>query len=432
MTRFAVLCPPFPSHAAALEALATVLVDRGHEVVWIHRSDVRRQLTDPRIRFVAVGAARYPDGSLSAMLERAARPGGPFGLRRVIRDVADTTDMLCTEAHAVLREHHTEAVIADQMEAAGSLLAQALGLPFISVACALPVNREPALPLPVMPWPCATNEAGLHRNAVSARIHDWMMQPLANVMRAHCTRLGIPLKRTLDECVSPLLQLSQTTSAFDFPRLHAPAHLHHVGPLRSASDPSSPLDLVPAPAPGKPFVFASLGTLQGGRLRLFLRIARACRAAGAQLLVAHCGRLEARGEKALLRAGADWVVDFVPQRAVLARADLLVTHAGLNTVMDALAAGVPMLALPIAFDQPGVAARVVHAGVGLRLMPGLARAKDIERALKALLESPEFRARAAIQGLGVRQAPGAQGAADLIEQTLANFEVEAHHELVAA
>ena len=434
MTRFAVFCPPFPSHAAALEALAAVLIDRGHEVFWIHRSDVRRHLSDPRIRFVAVGTARCPEGSLPAVLARAAKPGGPLGLRRVIRDVADSTDMLCSEAPAVLREHGVQVVIADQMEAAGGLLARTLRLPFVSVACALPVNREPALPLPVMPWPYATNEAGLHRNAVSARIHDWMMQPLAKVMGAHGALLGVPTMRTLDDCVSPLLQLSQTTASFDFPREHAPPAFHHVGPLRATSGRSEGLSLEPAPAPGKPFVFASLGTLQGGRLRLFIRIARACRAVGAQLLVAHCGGLGARAEKALLQAGADWVTDFVPQHAALARADVLVTHAGLNTVMDALAAGVPMLALPIAFDQPGVAARVVHAGVGLRLTHALASAKDIERALRALLENNDFRQRAAVQGLAVKDAPGAQGAADLIECALApaHEEVEARDEPVAA
>ena len=63
-----------------------------------------------------------------------------------------------------------------------------------------------------------------------------------------------------------------------------------------------------APA-GTPFVFASLGTLQGGRFSLFQRIARACRAEGVQLLIAHCDRLDAAQAEAQrlladVRAGA--------------------------------------------------------------------------------------------------------------------------------
>ncbi|MGI4777135.1 MAG: glycosyltransferase [Janthinobacterium lividum] len=411
--RFAVLSPPFPSHAAAMEALTSVLIDRGHEVLWVQQADVRTQLKDPRIRFVAVGARTHPAGTLSDLLERAARPRGVFGLLRVIRDVASSTAMLCEEAPACLAKFRIDAVIADQMEAAGSLVAMSMKLPFVSVACALPVNREPAIPLPVMPWAYAHDEVGLHRNAVSERIHDWLMRPLTRVLAAQCARLRIPVRRTLAECVSPMLQLSQTTQGFDFPRNDMSSGFRHVGPLRppQAVSTALPFEL----SQGKPFVFASLGTLQGGRLKLFLRIARACRAIDAQLLVAHCGGLDAQGISAVKRAGAKWVVDFAPQRDVLAKADLLITHAGLNTVMDGLAAGVPMLALPIAFDQPGIAARLVRCGAGLRLTPAAASRRAIERAVRTLLGTPEYRRRSAALGAEVRNAPGTQGAADLVE-----------------
>ena len=422
VTRFAVLAPPFPSHAAAIEALASVLIDRGHEVLWLQQQDVRTQLKDARIRFVAVGARTHPTGSLAGILDRAAHPDGLLGLVRVIRDVASSTAMLCDEAPAHVAEFRIEAVIADQMEAAGGLVARSLALPFVSVACALPVNREPAIPLPVMPWPYAQDEFGLHRNAASERIHDWLMRPLARVIAAQCVRLHVAGRQTLAECVSPLLQISQTTPDFDFPRNAAGPGFHHVGPLRPPAAPTTalPYEL----SEGKPFVFASLGTLQGGRLKLFLRIARACRAVDAQLLVAHCGGLDPRGVAALRRAGATWVVDFAPQRAVLARADLLITHAGLNTVMDGLAAGVPMLAMPIAFDQPGIAARLVRCGAGIRLAPAASR-RAIERAVRTLLGDPQYRRRSAALGAQVHNAPGTQGAADLVERMVERHRSEA-------
>ena len=103
---------------------------------------------------------------------------------------------------------------------------------------------------------------------------------------------------------------------------------------------------------------------------------------------------------------------------MLAQASAVVTHAGLNTVLDALEAGVPMLALPIAFDQPGVAARIEHAGVGLRLLPALASPARIAHALRRLLDEAAFRQRAAALGEEVRQAGGAARAAELIESAL--------------
>jgi zeaxanthin glucosyltransferase len=416
MTHFTVVAPPFASHARALEALAGGLLDKGHRVSWIHQADVRPLLADPRIAFHPVGGATHPAGSLAQVWARAASPGGPLGLRRVIADVASATDMLCREGPALLRALGTEAVIADQMEAAGGLLARGLGLPFISVACALPVNRDPRVPLPVMPWGHAHDLRGEQLNAGSARVYDWLMQPHARVIARHARAFGLSGCATLADCLSPLAQISQTTASFDFARMSPPACFHHVGPLRQALDREPALEL-PVDS-GRPFVFASLGTLQGGRFGLFLRIARACRALDAQLLLAHCDRLDAAQAEALRRAGATWVTGFAPQRAALARADAVVSHAGLNTALDALAAGTPVLALPIAFDQPGVAARLVHAGAGLRLWPALAGTAAIEKSLRRLLGEPGFAQRARALGADVERSGGVARAVGIVEAAL--------------
>ena len=56
------------------------------------------------------------------------------------------------------------------------------------------------------------------------------------------------------------------------------------------------------------------------------------------------------------------VVDFAPQLELLDKAAMLITHAGVNTVLEALCRGVPMVALPRNADQPGNAARIEYAG----------------------------------------------------------------------
>ena len=396
--------------------MAGVLLQRGHRVSWIHQAELQPVLRLPQIEFHPVGSATHGTGSLVRTVQRAANPGGPSGLRRVIQDVASMTDMLCREAPAVLRNLRVDAVIADQMEAAGGLIAEGLGLPYVSVACALPVNREPRVPLPVMPWQYALDARGERLNEGSRRVYDWLMQPHARVIAAHARRFGLAPRVRLSECLSPWAQLSQTTASFDFPRRQLPANFHHVGPLRPPQQDEPAFDW--PLKQDRPFIFASLGTLQGGRFHLFRRIARACKALGAQLLLAHCDQLNAEQALVLQREGATWVTGFAPQRAALARADAVVTHAGLNTVLDALAAGTPLLALPIAFDQPGVAARLVHAGAGLRLHPLLATSGAMQKALQRLLSEPSFAARAQALGSDVRQSGGAELAADRVESAV--------------
>jgi MGT family glycosyltransferase len=204
--------------------------------------------------------------------------------------------------------------------------------------------------------------------------------------------------------------VSQTVAGFDFPRRSPPPALHHVGPLRPSAEAEPPLPF--AVRDDRPFVFASLGTLQGWRYRIFRATAQACRALDVQLLVAHCGGLDERQAASL---GATWVTDFAQQRAVLARATLAVTHAGLNTALDALSFGVPMLAVPIAFDQPGVAARIVHAGVGERLGHRTLTAGKVGAALERLLSTPAYRERAKDLGGEIARSGGARRAADIIE-----------------
>ena len=59
-------------------------------------------------------------------------------------------------------------------------------------------------------------------------------------------------------------------------------------------------------------------------------------------------------------------VKHVPQLQMLRRASAMVTHGGFNSVKECIYFGVPMVVLPVQYDQPGMAARVVHHGLGVR------------------------------------------------------------------
>jgi len=412
MSHFGVVAPAYYSHFHALQALAQELMQRGHRVTFFHQADAARWVTAPGIGYCGLGAASHPPGSLQRRLRLAASPGTPWGLRQIIEQLAATTRMFCDELPPALEQHGVDALLCDQMEAGGGLVAENLGLPFVSIACALPVNREPGLPLPVMPFAYGTDERSLHMYRGSAQVYDWLMKPHARAIQDASKALGLAPRSALHECLSPLAQISQTLAGFDFPRQAAPPHLHAVGPLRTATAATRGSWSID---PGRPFVFASLGTLQGQRLGMFEQIAKACRQLDAQLLIAHCGLLDTAAEKRLAVLGATWVTDFAPQQWALEQADAVVTHGGLNTVMDAIASATPMLVMPIAFDQPGVAARVRHHGLGLQLHRR-ARSPRIAQALGdvlALSTQPFARLSAELASAG-----GTSKAADIMETAI--------------
>ncbi|WP_039056887.1 glycosyltransferase [Enterobacter sp. Bisph1] len=411
MSHYAVITPPLYSHVHAMQALAQALIARGHRITFIQQAEARTLLNDPRIGFYPVGEASHPPGSLARTLRLTAHPGGP-AILSLIDDLARTTDMLCRELPDALSRLGVDGLIVDQMEAAGGLVADALGLPFVSVACALPVNREPELPLPVMPFRYAPTPRARKIYQTSQQIHDWLMGRHGTVIAHHAQRFGLPPRHGLHDCLSPLAQISQTLSMLDFPRHAPPACFHAVGPLRPPQ---------PAPEPAvpssRPRIFASLGTLQGHRYGLFRTIAKACRDADTELLIAHCGGLNATQVAKLETCGATRVTGFTDQPLALSQSQAVITHGGLNTVMDAVTSATPLLVVPLAFDQPGVAARVEHCGIGRRVSRFAGR-RAFTQKLQALLSDESCRSRLIAMQRALTQAGGVQRAAHITEQAL--------------
>lgn len=84
------------------------------------------------------------------------------------------------------------------------------------------------------------------------------------------------------------------------------------------------------------------------------------------------------------------VARWVPHRQVFPEAALVVTHAGLGTVLAALACGVPLLCLPLGREQPLNAERVQALGAGFVLSP-TATETEVREAAERLLAEPSFR-----------------------------------------
>ena len=159
---------------------------------------------------------------------------------------------------------------------------------------------------------------------------------------------------------SQLAQICQMPREFDFPRIAMPEQFHYVGPLRRAS--TEPIPFPWERLDGRPVVYASLGTLQNSREPLFRCFAEACRGLGVQLVISHGGGLSP--EQAAGLPGDPLVVAYAPQAELLARSSLTIVHAGLNTVLDSLANGVPIVAVPINYEQPAIARRIEFTGSG--------------------------------------------------------------------
>jgi MGT family glycosyltransferase len=112
------------------------------------------------------------------------------------------------------------------------------------------------------------------------------------------------------------------------------------------------------------------------------------------------------------------VVRSAPQIDLLKRAVLCVTHAGLNTTLEALAQGVPMVAIPIGYDQPGVASRIAYHGVGEFVELEDLTVERLSELIQQVRTNRSYQARACHMQRVISQTHGLDLAADLIEKAL--------------
>lgn len=407
MAHFAFVAPPLRGHYRPLSHLAAELIARGHRATFLHHEDARPLVEAEGAGFEALGRGEAP---VARWTEPMARIRGLIGLGGTMDGMIRFTDMFCSEAPAALRRIGADAMIVDQLEAGGGLVAERLGLPFASIAVTVPINREPGVPPPYLGWAHDPSEKGVRRNLGGWRVSDWLMRRVGGGIERNSRRLGLPPRRRMEDCLSPRLQISQMVPSLDFPRDQLPPDFHYTGPFRRAEPGAFELP----EGDGRPLVYCTLGTLQGSRANIFQKVARACADLDLRLLISqgHRGRLKP-GDL----PGDPLIHDWVPQEAVLARADMIVCHGGMNTVLEPLAAGLPLVVMPLAFEQSAVAARLEHAGVA-RALSWRASARRLAAAIAEVRTEPGFRDRAEAVRLEIEEAGGTGRAAGLIEAAL--------------
>ena len=407
MAHVACITYPATGHINPFASLARSLIDRGHQVTFAHMPDMQKMINLRGLDFVPVGRTSFPTGWIAEAMARAERLGG----LPLLFEAARITAMLCRELPDVLRGLSVDMIVSDQMEPAGGAVAMHLGLPLVSIAAALPVNWEPGIPSAFVGWSYGEGRWRRYRNIAFQKLAEALLgRPMSNVLETVSNDWKLGLGRSGYRYLSELAQISQLVPALDFPRRSLTRCFHYCGPLRDAPPAGTPSLRRSGRA------FASLGTLQGHRARLFEQIAGAAEACRLDLTIAHGGLLVPEAISRLA-SRAD-VHAFVAQEQVLAESDVAILHGGLNTVLDALAAGVPMVLVPLAFEQSAIAARVLRAGAGLVCKGRRRREQRLSAMVKTVHEHPSYAAAAAKLRGAILASGGTARAADIVETVL--------------
>jgi MGT family glycosyltransferase len=313
----------------------------------------------------------------------------PFGAFARVRDrlMCGRAADVAADVTAELDRRPADVVVAEVVFLGAFIAAEARGIPCAGLLTTLNMLPTEGLPPFGPALGPARGPVGRLRDGALARMTERLWDSGLGPVNAARAGYGLPpLAHTLDQIARPERVLLLTSAAFDRPRPAGAAlgNLRYVGPR--LHDPAWSGGWTPPPG-DLPLVLVGLSSS-------YMRQEPVLRRAAAALATLPVRGLVTTGPEiapAQVPAAPNvTVVRAAPHRQVMPHAAAVITHCGHGTVMKALAAGVPLVCLPMSRDQLEVAARVVAVGAGVKLRPGASPAA-IARAVRAVLEDPSYR-----------------------------------------
>jgi MGT family glycosyltransferase len=368
-------------------SLGAELVRRGHYV---------RVLGDPTIETSArsAGCAFSPwreAPHFNSITEQTAmiaalEGGNPYQAFRAAKDYAGKamTGRFARDVISNVQESPVEAILADGLP--GIVIgAHATRRPTAALVAQTYVRPTPGLPLLGTGWSPGHGFLGKARDKVVPRVASRLLAPTLPRLNAVVERYELlPLDNVFelyDRCSRVLVM---TSPSFDFTAPQLPGNVRYVGP--QLDDPDWAASAKWQRQGSEPLVLVATSSIYQDQVDLLGRIAEGLR----QLPVRAVLTTGRAVDPAEIQGGANVeVVQIAPHARVLREASVVVTHAGHGTVMKALAAGVPLVCIPMGRDQKDNTVRVLRLGAGIRLSKKSTPAQ-IAAAITEILERPQY------------------------------------------
>jgi len=411
-------------------ALARKLRNRGHHVHYLCIPD-----TEPRIRsqgfdFTPIFSRAFPEGTLAKQSESEAQ-GKRYGISE-FRDRFRGTCEALREGELDRATGHLQPDLL--LTSSGTpwvgIAACQTGIPVISFSSTLISVEDSAVP------PIKTNfipkhtllsrlrtwfewrKLFLHRRLYSG---DWNISRDLKKLARH---FGYPVSK-IDFRVEtwPRLLLPELVffpEELDFPRPRKPEGAFFIEAAVDIQrrDGDFPWDQIDE---DKPLVYCTLGSLLPFKFparasQFFQTFMDAMAQRPALQGVVTIGNYLKAGE--FNCPGNVLIAAHAPQVEVLKRASLMVSHGGVTGVKESAFMGVPMLLIPVYYDEFGNAARVVYHGLGARLQLKEVSAVELGRLIDRLLKDSSYSVRAKLMSERLRnlehQSPGVAIVEDIL------------------
>jgi zeaxanthin glucosyltransferase len=417
-------------------ALARKLRNRGHHVHYLAIPDTAERIRSQGFDFTPVFSRAFPEGTLAQQYESEAQ-GKRYGIAEFRDRFRGTCELLREgELDGATDNLHPDLLLTSSGMPWVGIAACRTGIPVISFSSTLISVEDSAVP----PF----NTDLIPKDTLRSRLRTWLEWKKLFLYRRLYSKdwdISEDLKALARDCGYPLDKLDFRVETWprlllpelvffpeelDFPRARKPegAFFIEASVDIERRDGDFPWDRIDE---DQPLVYCTLGSLlpfkfpaRASRFFQMFMDAMAQRPA-LQGAVAIGNHLKAEEFNC---PGNVLIVSHAPQVDVLKRASLMISHAGVTGVKESAFMGVPMLLIPISYDEFGNAARVVYHGLGERLRLKEVSAVELGRLIDKVLKDSSYSARAKAVSEKLlnleRQSPGVA----IIEEIISHKEAQ--------
>ena len=415
MAHLGVLCYQGAGHLNPLIALSRELVSRGHRVTFFLPRELESRIRQQGLNFFPLDIPEVESTPAANEVAPQPNPGWIQDTRARLSRLDHEIGVYLREYLAAMSASDVDALLMGEISLAGPTVAEMSCIPYFVVSTSIPHNFGWSAPQRLLPYRTWQEE-------LRARIFEvsifCMRGPVRRILDRYRHKAGLGAIADIGRTFPELAHITQWPRCLDTTCHDMPERFFYTGPFINSETRSS-IEFPWHELNGKPLVYASLGTTRKADPEIYHRIASACAGLDLQLVITLGGRRNIESFADL--PGNPLVVENAPQLDLLKRASFVITHAGPNTVLETLQFGLPMLALPVALDQPAVAARLEMLGVAEVLPPQHCSAAEIREALLKLMTENRYQVASMKIQAQLQSLKGAVQAAFIIEEALANY-----------
>ena len=385
MSKIVFFCIPAHGHTNPTLGVVRELVLRGHEIWYYSYNIMREKIEESGAKFISCDDY---DTELKLSEKDSARVGKDLAFSTKL--LVDTTLALDEKVCREMAELKPDCIVADSMALWGKAVALKMGIPFVSSTTTFAFNQHSAKVIKqgfgdligmILSLPKASKQ--VKRLQAKGYFVKSILDIIGNDENAHTIVYTSPEFQPCSETFS---------NKFAF-----------VGPsVRPATEEIE--------KKRDKLVYISMGTVNNDMMPFYKSCISALKNTAYQVIMS-VGNLVSMADFGELPENIE-IYSAVDQIAVLNKADVFVSHCGMNSVSESLYFGVPLVMLPQTSEQKGVAERVLQLGAGVKIHKP--NGTLVLKGINEILNDGSFKKNAEKISKDFKACSGAKGAADKI------------------